>query len=141
MTTSRRTAVATLGAGLFAVAAWGIATDRADAGKINPSVTTLMAGWEQKFSLEWKVAPEPGGTQRVQGYVVSRYGQHAEPMRVLGRALDGGGGVVGEQIAWIPGGVAGFRRAYFEIPHLPTADHYLVTIWDYSLVESEHFMR
>jgi hypothetical protein len=136
-----RTIVA-LPIGLFAVVlACGIATDGAAADRIPPSVTTLMAGWEQKFTLEWSVDPEPGGTRRVRGYVVSRYGQRAEPMRVLGRALDGAGGVVGERIEWIPGGVSGFGRAYFEIPHLPAADRYVVTVWDYSIVESERLVR
>jgi hypothetical protein len=142
MTTARGIGVAVSGIGLLAVVvACGITTDGAAAGKINPSVTTLMAGWEQKFTLEWNVTPEPDGTQRVRGYVVSRYGQRAEPVRVLARALDGAGGVVGERIVWLPGGVPGFGRAYFEVPHLPAADHYLVTVWDYSIVESGRFLR
>jgi len=49
--------------------------------------------------------------------------------------------VLGERIEWIPGGVSGFGRAYFEIPHLPAADRYLVTVWDYSIVESERLLR
>jgi len=142
MPTTRTIAVAALVAGLFAVVlACGIATDGAAADKVPPSVTTLMAGWEQKFILEWAVAAEPEGTRRIRGYVVSRYGQRAEPMRVLGRALDRAGDVLGERIEWIPGGVSGFGRAYFEIPHLPTADRYLVTVWDYTIVESERLVR
>jgi hypothetical protein len=100
-----------------------------------------MAGWEQKFALEWTVAPEPGGAQRIQGYVVSRYGQHAEPFRVLGRALDGSGAVVGQRIVWVPSGVPGFGRAYFSIPRLPAADRYVVTVWDYTIVDSESVIR
>ena len=88
MPTTRTLAVAALVVGLFAVVlACGVATDGAAADKIPPSVTTLMAGWEQKFTLEWTVVPEPEGTRRVRGYVVSRYGQRAEPVRVLGRAV------------------------------------------------------
>jgi hypothetical protein len=142
MPTTRTLAVAALPVGLFAVVlACGIATDGTAADKIPPSVTTLMAGWEQKFTLEWTVAPEPEGTRRIRGYVVSKYGQRAEPMRVLGRALDSAGGVLGERIEWIPGGVSGFGRAYFEIPRLPATDRYLVTVWDYSIVESERLLR
>ncbi len=99
------------------------------------SSPTLMAGWEGKFTLEWQPEPEPGGAQRLRGYVVSRYGQRAEPMRVLGQAIDGSGGVVGQRIAWVPGGVAGFGRAYFEVPHLPPSANYRVTVWDYTIVE------
>ncbi len=105
------------------------------------STTTLMAGWEGKFTLEWQAEPEPSGTQRLRGYVVSRYGQKAEPVRVLGRALDGSGNVVGQRIAWVVGGSGGFGRAYFQIPNLPAADRYVVTIWDYTIVEAEGTMR
>ena len=147
MTTMQKVvvAVARLGVGFLAtaVAACGTATGGAAASKISPSssVTTLMAGWEQKFAVEWEVGPEPGGTQRIQGYVVSRYGQHAEPVRVLGQALDGSGALVGQRIAWVPSGVPGFGRAYFQIPQLPSADHYLVTVWTYSILESETIIR
>ena len=137
--TTRKTAatVARLGVFLALAAACATATDGAAERRIAPSVTTLMAGWEQKFAIEWTVAPEQGGAQQIRGYVTSRYGQHAEPFRVLGRALDGSGTVVGERIAWIPGGVPGFSRAYFVIQHLPAAERYVVTVWDYSIVEAE----
>ena len=60
MPTTRTLAVAALVVGLFAVVlACGVATDGAAADKIPPSVTTLMAGWEQKFTLEWTVASPP----------------------------------------------------------------------------------
>ncbi len=142
MTTMRKVAAALASLGLpFLVLACGTVMSGTGAEGIPPSMTTLMGGWEQKFAVEWKVAPEPGGRQRIQGYVVSRYGQHAEPFRVLGRALDPSGAVVGQRIEWIPGGVGGFGRAYFQISHLPPADHYLVTVWDYSIAESESVMR
>jgi hypothetical protein len=92
-----------------------------------------FAGWQQKFDLDWQVKPEPGGTQRIQGYLVSLYGRNAEPVRVLVQALDGSGAAVGHRIVWIPGGVSGFGRAYFDVQHLPSADHFLVSVWDYSL--------
>ena len=99
----------------------------------SPSVTTLMAGWQQKFDVEWHVAPEPAGTQRIEGYVVSRYGRTAEPLRVLVLAVDASGAELSHRIVWIPGGVSGFGRSYFEVGHLPSADHFVVSIWDYSL--------
>ena len=34
--------------------------------------------------------------------------------------------MVGQRIAFVPGGVSGFGRAYFEVPNLPAADHYRV---------------
>lgn len=96
------------------------------------SSTTLMAGWERRFTLDWTVEPEPGGARRLRGYVSSQDGQHANVLRVLAQALDSSGVVVSQQISFIPGGVGGFQRAYFEIRHLPAADHYRVSVWDYT---------
>jgi hypothetical protein len=96
------------------------------------SNTTLMAGWEQHFTLEWTAAPEPGGTQQVTGSIYNRHGEHAMKIRVLAQALDPAGVVVGQRIEWVPGGVNGFGRAYFLVPHLPAASTYRVTIWDYT---------
>jgi hypothetical protein len=127
-----RVAAAGLAAGCLAVLLAGCGT-ATSGGTNDPSITTLMAGWQQKFDLDWQVKPEPGGTQRIQGYLTSRYGRSAEPVRVLVQALDGSGAGVGHRIAWVPGGVPGFGRSYFEVRHLPSADHFLVSVWDYSL--------
>jgi len=101
------------------------------------SASTLMAGWETHFKLDWAVEPEGANARVVRGYIASLHGQHAEPVRMLARALDGSGVVVGSRIAWIPGGVSGLGRAYFEVPHLPAADHYAVSVWDYTFLESD----
>ncbi len=97
---------------------------------------TLVPGWESKFTLDWKVEPAKDGTSRVYGRISSRYGQHAEPLRVLARAVDQGGKVVGQRIGWVPGGVPGFTQAYFEIDHLAAAASYRVTVWDYTFIEA-----
>src|SRR4029434_4152281 len=81
-----------VGAGCLAVLVAGCGTATSGgASHISPSTTTttLMTGWQQKFDLDWQVKPEPGGTQRIQGYVVSRYGRKARPGRVLRHALCG----------------------------------------------------
>jgi len=96
------------------------------------SATTLTAGWEQHFTLEWAPAPGQGGARRVTGYVYNRHGEYAMHLRLLAQALDTGGAVVGQRIAFVPGGVSGFGRAYFEVPNLPAADHYRVSVWDYT---------
>jgi len=36
---------------------------------------TLMPGWESKFSIEWKVQPEPDGTSLLSGRIASHYGE------------------------------------------------------------------
>jgi len=97
---------------------------------------TLVPGWESKFTLDWKMEPAQDGTSRLYGRVSSHYGQHAEPFRVLGLAVDQGGKAVGQRIEWVPGGVPGFAQVYFEIGHLAGAASYRVTVWDYTLIEA-----
>lgn len=142
MTIARKVAMAVASLGLAGlVAACGTMTLGTGAEGTPASTTTLMTGWEQKFSLEWTVVSEPGGTQRLEGYVVSKFGQAVEPFRVLGRALDASGGVVGQRIEFVPSGVPGFGRVFFRIPRLPAAHHYIVTVWDYTVRESETIIR
>jgi hypothetical protein len=35
----------------------------------------------------------------------------------------------------VPGVVPGFGRAYFEVPKMPKADAYRVTVWSYERIE------
>lgn len=99
------------------------------------SFTTLMPGWESKFSVEWKVTPVPDGSRLLFGRVTSRYGQYADPMILLGQALDASDNVVSQRVERVPGGVPGFNSTYFEISRLAAADHYKVTVWAYSFIE------
>ena len=96
---------------------------------------TLMYGWEQKFKIEWSVE-SAGGARRLRGYITSQHGELAEPLRLLVQGVDASGSPQGRRIWAIPGGVNGFQRAYFEIPDLPSAHTYRVSIWDYSLRQS-----
>jgi hypothetical protein len=94
--------------------------------------TTLMSGWEQHFSIEWAADPGRNGAQRVSGYVYNRNGEYALDLRVLAQAVDASGAVIGQRIAFVPGGVGGSGRAYFEVPNLPAASTYRVSVWDYT---------
>lgn len=96
------------------------------------SNTTLMAGWEQHFALEWTAEPEQGGARQVSGYIYNLHGEHAMKLRLLAQALDPAGAVVSQRVEWVPTGVNGFGRAYFLVPHLPAANEYRVTVWDYT---------
>jgi len=131
---TRRSVLALAGAGLLGL---GLAACGNDSDSLKPSasVTTLMAGWEKHFLLEWTTEPRAGGVQ-LQGTVTSRHGARAEPMRLLAQALDASGAVVGQQIARLPGGVGGFQRASFEFSDLPKADRYRVSVWDYTFEQS-----
>lgn len=99
------------------------------------TATTLMSGWEQHFSIDWAASQGRGGNQRVTGYIYNRHGEHAQDVRVLAQAVDQSGTVIGQRIAFVPGGVGGAAGAYFEVPNLPTASTYRVSIWDYTWVQ------
>jgi hypothetical protein len=101
------------------------------------SNTTLMAGWERHFALEWTAEPEQGSAQQVTGYIYNRHGEYAHKIRLLAQALDPAGAVLGQRIEWIPGGVSGSGRAYFVVAHLPAATSYKVTVWDYTWHQSD----
>jgi hypothetical protein len=118
--------------GVLIVLSVGCAAARGD---VTPSgsASTLMPGWERKFDLEWQATAAPGGTQRIQGYLVSHHGRAAYTARVLVQTVDASGAVVDRRIAPVAGGVSGLGRSYFEVAHLSPADHYLVTVWDYTL--------
>lgn len=120
--------------GLIAVAITACATG-GDGLAPSASFTTLMPGWESKFSVDWKVTPAPDGSQLIFGRVTSSYGQYAEPFLLLGQSLDASGGVVSQRVERVPGGVPGFNSTYYEISRMAAADHYRVTVWSYSLVE------
>jgi hypothetical protein len=104
------------------------------------STTTLTAGWEQWFTLDWTVESGRNDTRRIRGYVVNRHGQTVEPLRLLTRAFDASGAVVDQRLDWVLGGISGGGRAYFEISKLPPAARYVVTVWDYT-VQSESIMN
>ena len=140
MKTLRRSIVSRVGLALIA------ASVSACAGQSNPLTSptefdSMVPGWQSKFSLDWKVAPAPDGTNRLYGRIASHYGQHAAPFRVLGMALDVSGNGVGQRIAWVPGGVPGFAEVYFEIDRLAVAASYRLTVWDYSFVEARGTVR
>jgi hypothetical protein len=131
-------AVARLGVIMVAMAACGTASS-----SLTPSAstTTLMAGWDHWFKREWSVEREPGGLNRITGYITNQHGENAESVRILAQALDGSGAVLGQAIVWVPQGVGGFGRRYFEVSDLRIADHYQVSVWDYSFREAETRMR
>ena len=105
------------------------------------SFTTLMPGWESKFTVAWTVEAARDGTKLLSGRVTSRYGQYAAQVSLLGQALDASENVVSQRIARVPGGIPGFNSTYFEISRLAPADHYKVTVWAYTIVEERGPMQ
>ena len=98
------------------------------------TTTTLMSGWEQHFTVEWADEGQ-NGARRVTGHVYASKGD-AEGVRLLAQALDASGAVISQRIAYVPGSV-GSGGAYFEVPNLPTANAYRVSVWDYTSFNSK----
>jgi hypothetical protein len=110
-------------------------TTSAACGTYGPSpstTTTLMSGWEHHFSIDWTAVEQSQSSRKVSGYIYNNHGERATQLRVLALAIDPAGTVVGQRIAYVPGGVGGFGRVYFEVPNLPVAQNYRVSIWDYT---------
>jgi hypothetical protein len=128
MTSARRliTAVA------LALSAAGCATPETTP---SATVTTLMPGSERFFRINWDVRPERGETRRLSGYVENTYGEAAGRVQLLGQALDNSGAVVGQRLQWVHGAIPGFGRVYYEIPGMPSADNYRVTVWAFERIQ------
>lgn len=99
------------------------------------TVTTLMPGSERWFRINWDVRPERDDSRRLSGYVENTYGEAAGRVQLLGQALDLSGAVVGQRLQWVHGAIPGFGRVYYEIPGMPPADHYRVSVWSYDRIQ------
>ena len=132
MNTTARSIVSAALLGLATLGTSACASLNSPAITPSASTTSLTQGWEHWFKLEWSTDRESGGDTRIRGYITNEYGEAAQPLRLLGQALDASRAIAGQQIVWVPEGVGGYERAYFEIRHLPTTDHYRVSVWDYS---------
>jgi len=124
---------------VLAVAAAGCATSDTTP---SASVTTLMPDTERWFRLSWEATPERDAQlRRLRGYVENTYGEAADQVQLLAQALDTSGAVVGQKVQWLSGVVPGFGRASFDIPNMPNADHYRVTVWSYQRIQSPGNLR
>ena len=124
---------------VLAVAAAGCATSDTTP---SASVTTLMPDTERWFRLSWEATPERDAQlRRLRGYVENTYGEAADQVQLLAQALDASGAVVGQKLQWVTGVVPGFGRASFDIPNMPNADHYRVTVWSYQRIQSPGNLR
>jgi hypothetical protein len=101
------------------------------------TVTTLTPDAERWFKINWEAVPESGGTVRLQGFIENTYGSAAARVQLLAQALDASGKVIGQKLQWLPGTIPGFGRVSYQIPGLPRADHYRVTVWSYERIESD----
>ena len=101
------------------------------------TVTTLMPDSERWFRLSWEATPEKSNSdlRRLRGYVENTYGEAASRVQLLAQAIDTSGALVGQKLWWVSGVVPGFGRTYFEIPDMPKAETYRVTVWAYERIQ------
>ena len=111
-----------------------VTTLTACAGGLTPSVdvTTTDPSWRHWFSVDWTAEPGVNGHRRLSGWVQNRYGEEAYNVRLLAQALDESGRLVDQRFAWAMR-VPALGRRYFEVPDLPVATHYRVTIWAFTM--------
>ncbi len=103
-------------------------------GGVTPSatVTTAMPGFTDRwFKVDFTVQPQ-GAEREVTGHVYNYY-RPVSDVQMLAQALDASNRVVGQRIAWMPLGIP-TGRSYFEVGHLPAADHYRVSLWSYTVI-------
>ena len=51
--------------------------------------------------------------------------------------LDASGNVIGQRVEWLPEMIPALGRAYFEIPKMPPAAQYRVTVWSYDRLKGD----
>ena len=95
------------------------------------SVASLAPNAAQWFRIDWTAESDRDGERRLQGYVVSALGEPANRVQLLAQALDASGNVIGQRLYWVPGVIPALGRVYFEIPKMPAAPQYRVTVWAY----------
>jgi hypothetical protein len=121
------TAVALVAALLSAALGGCVTTDT----QPSASLASLAPNAQQWFRIDWTAEPDRDGEHRLQGYVVSALGEPANRVQLLAQALDASGNVIGQRLYWLPGVIPALGRVYFEIPKMPAAPQYRVTVWAY----------
>src|SRR5215813_4445653 len=71
------------------------------------------------------------GARKLQGYVESSLGEAATRVQLLALALDASGNVTAQRVAWLPESIGAGGRAYFDIPKMPPAAEYRVSVWSF----------
>lgn len=111
------------------------------AGCATPTVTArtldpLQPGWERIFRLDWD-RQDRQGRPVLAGYLYNDSPYIVQRVQLLVDALDAGGDIVGQRVAWAgPGAMAPFTRAYFSVPAPPGGAQYRVRVFSYERLEA-----
>ena len=118
----------TVAVAMLAVALAGCAQTQAQPSAALISLTPNAERW---FKIDVKTSPDRGDERRLHGYIESSLPEAANRVQLLAQALDASGNVVGQRVEWLPEMIPALGRAYFEIPRMPPAAGYRVTVWSY----------
>jgi len=99
------------------------------------TVTSLVPDVQRWFKVDWTAAPERDGERRLSGYVQSAIKEPVNKVQLLAQALDGSGNVVAQRLEWVPETIPAFGRQYFDIPRMPPAPEYRVTVWAFDRIK------
>jgi hypothetical protein len=99
------------------------------------TVTSLVPDVQRWFNVEWTAAPERDRERRLSGYVQSAIKEPVNKVQLLAQALDGSGNVVAQRLEWVPDTIPAFGRQYFDIPKMPPAPEYRVTVWAFDRIK------
>ena len=99
------------------------------------AITSLTPNAQQWFRVNWKAEPGRDGERRLSGYVESALGEPVNRVQLLAQALDASGNVIGQRLEWVPDVIPALGRVYFEIPKMPPATEYRVTVWAYNRIK------
>ncbi len=70
---------------------------------------------QESFRFDWAVE-QSGRAPVMKGYIYNSNGARAVNVRVLAVELDAAGQSVKQTASWVPSGIPGNGRAYFEVP-------------------------
>jgi hypothetical protein len=95
------------------------------------AVTTLAPGAQRWFGVAWTAEPGRDGERRLRGYVENGFDEAVDKVQLLAQALDASGNVIEQRLQWVSGAIAARGHVYFDIPKLPPAAQYRVSVWAY----------
>jgi hypothetical protein len=95
----------------------------------------MVVGWERIFKLDWQ-AGERRGAPVVQGYLVNDSPYIVTKIQLLVEGLDQSGNIVSQRLAWVPGTLSPFSRAYFSETAPQAASAYRVRVFAFDRIEA-----
>jgi hypothetical protein len=99
------------------------------------AVTSLVPDVQRWFKVTWTAEPQRDGGRRLYGYVESALGEPANRVQLLAQALDASGNVVAQRLEWVPELIPALGRGFFEIPRMPSAAEYRVSVWAFERIK------